>query len=641
MTGDAIKKQILTYIGKEKTNYAMMISGEWGTGKTYLLQNENGIMKAISQTPIPNSDNNKYRPVYVSLSGISTTERLKELMFASINLKPQKKETQLEFEIAQFDNQKSENDFKPKSLIPENIVFCFDDLERVFPSFLEELLGYINTYIEHSGNKVIFVVDETKIKEYLKENPATLQKDFNEIKEKYIRRNYRLDANLGVILETQNIKESNKYLIKDTFDKGRWNNLRTLQFVLESLVEILEVFNSIKAKDKNIAKYDEQLEELIVFYTTFVSVEYKKGEPYNIIQEIDFPNRILSLEEQGFELDLGFDSVMTSQTDEQNEKKEARIKKKQDILDLYFPPPLDKEKRMFANYYYPKRESFDSIGEYIDSGEFKIEKFRIELEKIATSLIRREGSEDDKIRQKINSIYDVPDADAKDIIAEVLESIKNTSYSKLSTYLSLFSDLLVLESHKIHDYCVDKSVVKTFIDSIKKSISGRILKIEPFLHEQTSRNWIIDSIQYEKFHRFRECILKVNEELDSDTDMDSSVEAIINAIGGTEGELNKNVVEGKDSYTLKDTDALSIFEQLTKSIPRAIDNFIMALDRRYVLSGGHTQASYERGFINRILELVDEHLNSIERDRPVSYIVFYNLKKKIEHWIKHYSLNRE
>lgn len=638
MTGDAIKDRILAYIGKEKTNYAMMISGDWGTGKTYLLYNE--IMPAISQTPIPNSDNNKYRPVYVSLSGISTIERLNELMFTSINLTPLKIKTKLDEDIAQFKNQPSFSDFKPKSEIPLNIIYCFDDLERVHPPFIEELLGYINTYIEHTGNKVLFICDETKIKKYFEERSDSRLREFGTIKEKYIRRTYRLDADLNVILNHQGLSEDNRYLIKNTFSAGRWNNLRTLQFALESLDEILEVFNTIK----DIAKYEKKLEELIVFYTTFVSIEYKKGESYNFIQEIDFPNRVLSLEAQGLEVDLGFESVMSSQpeeTEEQKRKKEERIKKKQEIIDLYFPPPLDEKEILFSNFYYPKREPFDSIGEFIDSGEFNTSKFKTEIEKIVASLIRQEGTEDEKIRNKINSIYDVPDSEARVIIEDVLESLKRTSYTESTTYLSLFSDLLILESHKIHNLRVDKAIVKIFTDSIKKSFSRKKLIRESSLHEKTAGLWSIDSVQAEKFHDFKNYVLEINDKLDSEADQDSSVETIINAIGGTDEDLEKTVVESKENYTLKNIDALPIFGKLTNSIPRAIDKFIMALDKRYILSGGHTQASYERGFINEMLKLVDKHLNSSEKDRPVSYITFYNLKKKIEYWIKYYSLNRE
>ena len=235
----------------------------------------------------------------------------------------------------------------------------------------------------------------------------------------------------------------------------------------------------------------------------------------------------------------------------------------------------------------------------------------------------------------------MPDSEARIIIEEVLESIKNTSYTQPTTYLSLFSDLLILESHKIHDFCVDKATVKIFTDSIEKGFNSKKLIKEPFLPEKAANLWTIDSVQAKKFHNFRDFVLRINDNLDSEADNDSSVEAIINSIGRTDEDLEKNVVESKDSYTLKNVDALPIYEKLTNSTPRAIDKFIMALDRRYILSGGHTQASYERGFISEMFKLVDKHLNSNKKDRPVSYITFYNLKKKIEYWIKYYSLNRE
>lgn len=639
MTGENIKERILAYVGKEeKTNYAIMISGEWGSGKTYLLQNEDGIMKAISQITIPNSDNNKFRPVYVSLSGISTIDRLKELMFNSINLTPSKIKTRLDEDIAQFKNQPSFNDFIPKSEIPLNIVYCFDDLERVHPPFIEELFGYINTYIEHTGNKVLFVCDETKIKKYFEERSDTPLREFGTIKEKYVRRTYRLDADLNTILRHNSIDEGNANLIEQTFTTGRCYNLRTLQFTLESLEEILNEFHIIKHDIDD--KYKEIIEKLIVFYTTFVSIEYKKGVSYHIIQEVNFPSRVLSLEERGFQIDLGFENEESPQI-EKKEKTEEEINeqnKRDEIEYLYFPRKND----FFPNY--PQREPFDSIGEYIDSGEFRLSKLKKEIFQIVDSLKRKEGTEDEKIRKKINTIYDIPDSEVNDVIEEVLNSMKEISYEHPFTYLSLFSDLLVLESFKIHNFYVDENIVKIFTDSIEKSVNDKKLIYEPFLYEKTSGNWTkdsISSIQAEKFHNFRDYILNVNDELDNKTNENSSIETIISAISGSIEDMEVALVKGKENYTLKNTDALIIFKKLKDCNARVIQTFTEALDRRYVLESGHTQASYERGFINKMLDLINDYLNSIDQNRPINYITFFNLKKKLEYWIKYYSLNRE
>lgn len=642
MTGENIKERILAYIKKEKSNYAIMVSGEWGAGKTFLLCND--IMPAISRIPISDSDNNKYRPVYVSLSGVSTIERLNQLMFASINLTPLKIETKLDKDLRQFKNQPSCDDFRPKSEIPLNVVYCFDDLERVYFPFIEELLGYINTYIEHTDNKVLFICDETKIRKYFEERPDSYLRDFDIIKEKYIRRTYRLDVDFNALLKHQNLAEGNKQIIKDTFSAGRWNNLRTLQFALEVLEEILEVFNTIKTEENNIAKYEDKLQELIVFYTIFVSLEYKKGVPYDVIQEIDFPSRVLSLEEQGVELDFGFESGTSSQTEEMEEekqKKEEKRKKKQDILNLYFPPSSPGDGLFFSSVYNSKREPFDSIGEFVNSGEFKVSKFKSEIEKIVASLVNKEETQDEKIIKKLYSIYEKPDSEFERILAGVLESVEKTSFTKLSTYLSLFSNLLVLESHKIHDFCVDKKVLRVFFDSIRKSLGDKKIVKELFLHEKVSGVWTTDSAQSKKFNRFKDCVFKKNEELDGEVDKDRFMSAIINSIGGTDEDLRRAVVESKDSYTLKDMDALLVFEKLTPATSRTIREFIAALDERYIFSGGHSRIIYERGFINKMHELVDNHLNSFEQNRPVSYLAFYNLKKKIEYWIENNSLDRE
>lgn len=37
---DRIKEKINEYIEKENTQYAIMIDGEWGSGKTFFIKNE-------------------------------------------------------------------------------------------------------------------------------------------------------------------------------------------------------------------------------------------------------------------------------------------------------------------------------------------------------------------------------------------------------------------------------------------------------------------------------------------------------------------------------------------------------------------------------------------------------------------------
>ena len=78
---DTILNQVMSYIDTD-SDYAILISGEWGIGKTYFLKDK--IIPEISKTRSPNTKQ-LYRPIYFSLSGLNNLNNLKELMFSRIN----------------------------------------------------------------------------------------------------------------------------------------------------------------------------------------------------------------------------------------------------------------------------------------------------------------------------------------------------------------------------------------------------------------------------------------------------------------------------------------------------------------------------------------------------------------------------
>ena len=58
---DAITAEIMSYVKNRIYNYAVLIDGDWGTGKTYFIQ------KSI----IPTLEGSGYMPIYISSSGNS------------------------------------------------------------------------------------------------------------------------------------------------------------------------------------------------------------------------------------------------------------------------------------------------------------------------------------------------------------------------------------------------------------------------------------------------------------------------------------------------------------------------------------------------------------------------------------------
>ena len=84
MYGEELKGVIEEYLRDSRAEYAVMIDGDWGSGKTYFLTHS--LMDIIQ-----NIDNGKSKPrkyAYVSLYGVkSISEVSKEIMFQCLGNK--------------------------------------------------------------------------------------------------------------------------------------------------------------------------------------------------------------------------------------------------------------------------------------------------------------------------------------------------------------------------------------------------------------------------------------------------------------------------------------------------------------------------------------------------------------------------
>lgn len=155
------------YINNPKKQYAILIDGEWGCGKTHFIKNEY----------IKKEDANK---VYISLYGVKSKEEInKKIYYAIIDkkIKINKKVKKLGEETGKIAEITIENIFNIKLGGIKNIdisgivslfndikkyVLIFDDLERCDIS-INEVLGYINEYVEHKNVKVIIIANENEI----------------------------------------------------------------------------------------------------------------------------------------------------------------------------------------------------------------------------------------------------------------------------------------------------------------------------------------------------------------------------------------------------------------------------------------------------------------------------------------------
>ena len=73
---EELVESILDYVRSDYTDYAVMINGEWGSGKTHFWNNK--IRKKIESMQL---NGKKYTTIYMSLYGISNLEEISKKIF--------------------------------------------------------------------------------------------------------------------------------------------------------------------------------------------------------------------------------------------------------------------------------------------------------------------------------------------------------------------------------------------------------------------------------------------------------------------------------------------------------------------------------------------------------------------------------
>ncbi|WP_227687371.1 P-loop NTPase fold protein [Psychrobacter fjordensis] len=232
-----IKSYLKEFITMDKPQYAVMLKGDWGSGKTHFIKNF-----------IENDKNNKY--VYVSLFGLKSTEAIDEAIFdelhpvlSSAPVKVLNTVFKSALKLGLKVDVDSENtklnsvnaninldgvlDYFSKKNSKKNIIFVFDDLERTLLDYTE-VLGYINSMVETSGLTVIIIANEDKITDSV----------FSDFKEKTINKTYKLVANnnevFSEIVNRYSILNNHVEGIRNIFDKSGNNNFRVLTQVIDN-----------------------------------------------------------------------------------------------------------------------------------------------------------------------------------------------------------------------------------------------------------------------------------------------------------------------------------------------------------------------------------------------------------------------
>ena len=176
---DELVESVMDYIRKPYTDHAIMINGEWGSGKTYFWNNK--VKSKIESTDI---NGKRYKTIYMSLYGISNLDDISKKIFIEMNPSlnksikkvidahnissiPEYVKTGIDMANSFGFMQMNDKIDYSKFFEIDDKVLCFDDLERANLDVID-VLGYINNFVEHDHMKTIIICNEKELSKKLK-----------------------------------------------------------------------------------------------------------------------------------------------------------------------------------------------------------------------------------------------------------------------------------------------------------------------------------------------------------------------------------------------------------------------------------------------------------------------------------------
>ena len=258
---DYLIKELKKYILNDRVNYAVLINGEWGSGKTHFIKEE--LIPSLNNDIVKNNDtpSNKFKkPIYVSLYGVDSLDSISTQIYLSLSEKYSKifslglnAMKVFKPDLGYSDALKILDD----KINLNNYVLIFDDLERINMD-INMCLAYINSFVEHNKLKVIIIANENEIG----------KNDFN--------KNYELKI-ISTMQENINYNDPEK---KDAFGKKIDKTTPDVSTIKERVNRIYEInCNYRLIKEKLIGKTYKYKSDLNMVIDKLMDV-YKYDEDY-------------------------------------------------------------------------------------------------------------------------------------------------------------------------------------------------------------------------------------------------------------------------------------------------------------------------------------------------------------------------
>ncbi|MBR0350952.1 MAG: hypothetical protein IJH76_03950 [Clostridia bacterium] len=484
-------ESILDYVRSDYTDYAIMINGEWGSGKTHFWNNK--IKNKIESMQL---NGKRYTTIYMSLYGISNLEEISKKIFIETtqlmdrNLRkfmnahgqtsiPEYAKTGLDmanlFGVSKSGDRMDYGDF----FSTDDKVLCFDDLERANVDVID-ILGYINNFVEHDHIKTIIICNEkelsTKFKSsnlemktfiatYLLDKQDELKKtdkpmvekiqekiehvfdkanDYERIKEKLIGETFEYAPKFdyiinGILMRYEKNPDlirflrENTNLIISTFHRSGTRNLRILKHAINDFEKIFDMVNKSHQNTSN------RVIQTMLIFTIAVSFEIKTGR---VIKE-----KFVNIKD--------------------NEEYKAILVSSRVLMDnrQFYIKEFDN------NYYYNFKAEyrfFKFIEYYIRTRIFDMKLFKENMEAIQNTV------DIDKLpayrRLLTEEYWKIPDEQFPDVIDEIIANVKEGNI-ELIDMVKIFAYFSYFSRKGLIDYDL-KSLKSLFFNGMNKSALG-------------------------------------------------------------------------------------------------------------------------------------------------------------------------
>lgn len=431
-----VDQLVLDYVNASNTDYAIMLKGAWGVGKTFYWNKS--LSQDIEQIDSPFKVQDKfvkYKPIRISLFGIenlnSLIMRITRAKYLGDNKWLNAATSVVASGVKSFAKKYDIESDELESLVrtmkdvdQKRFVFCFDDLERLEEGLLLEALGYINTMVENDSLKVVILCNEEELTKNLSEDSK-----YPAYKEKLIRFTFQMSTDIDKVLDAllegkeegfkSYIVSSRSYIV-DFYKKGECDNIRTLKFNIETYQQLYSIMCEMELQG-----FSEHIKKHYLMLSMLYAIEYKNGAKDEELQDL-----IELTSETTYALDFEIDSF----------NRLAGIENQKDAKE---PSYREKVKQRYFNSSPAKIGSSSSFLDYMKTGRLDKTQLAEDVRHTLAVLQNKELTEEQQLLTTLNNVWVLDDQLLGDTVNALLEKARKGELS-LDLYPAAFSSINTL-----------------------------------------------------------------------------------------------------------------------------------------------------------------------------------------------------